>query len=761
MSYSILDAIGNTPMVEIKRMNPNPRVRILAKLEYFNPGGSVKDRPALRMIDAGERSGELVHGKTVVEATSGNTGIGLALVCAVRGYKLLLTMSEAVSVERQKILKARGADIHLTPGHLGTDGAIEEVYRMAREYPDAYFMTDQYNNDANWEAHYYGTAPEIWEQTKGEITTFVATMGTSGTLMGASRRFKEYNPDIRIVGVEPYLGHKIQGLKNMREAYVPDLFRKKLLDEKVNIEDEEAFEMTRRLAREEGLFVGMSSGAAMAIALKEAENMAEGTVVVLLPDSGERYLSTPVFTVRDNLDLKLFNTVSREKELFVPASQGKVSIYSCGPTVYRRMNLSECRRFVFADLLCRYLEYRGMSVNHVVNITDLDDKTIKGSEKEKTGLKAFTDRHTETFKSDLASLCVKPAARYARVSEHVDDMVRLAETLVEKGAAYEKLRSLYFDIGAFPEYGKLSGVDLDKIRVGATVDLDEYEKENPRDFTLFKRSKLSELKRGVCIKTSWGNVRPSLHLQCAAISMKYLGANFDIHTSGRELLFPHHENEIAIAKAATGNDLARYWAHCDRVHYGGKTAAENGEGLTLGDVEEMGWTAREVRYWLLSAHYRKPVTFSDERMAETARALKKIDACLLALAAVKGGQECPKLDQVLYDLKSGFIAAMDDDMNISTAAAILFRCVKELNVLMVEEMIGFTGAQRAIDAFRGIDAVLQVFDFRDPASDPDVQKIIREREEARLAGDWERADGLRQRLRKQGIHLQDGKYEKK
>ncbi|MGB5619647.1 MAG: cysteine synthase family protein, partial [Desulfobacterales bacterium] len=206
MTRTIIDLIGNTPLVEIRRLNPNPAVTLLAKLEYFNPGGSIKDRAALAMIEAGEQSGELTADKIVIEATSGNTGIGLALVCAVKGYRLLLAMSEAVSVERQKILKARGAEILLTPGHLGTDGAIEEVYLMAREAPDTYFMTDQFNNPANWQAHYNGTAVEIWEQTGGRLTTLVATLGTSGTLMGVSRRLKEFDPNVQIVGVEPYLG---------------------------------------------------------------------------------------------------------------------------------------------------------------------------------------------------------------------------------------------------------------------------------------------------------------------------------------------------------------------------------------------------------------------------------------------------------------------------------------------------------------------------------------------------------------------------
>jgi cysteinyl-tRNA synthetase len=757
MKPTILDTIGNTPLVEIKNLNPNSKVKILAKLEYFNPGGSIKDRTALYMINAAEESGELTKNKTVIEATSGNTGIGLAMVCAVKGYKLLLAMSETASVERQKILKARGADILLTPGHLGTDGAIEEVYRLAREYPDSYFVTDQFNNEANWKAHYYGTAVEIWEQTNRQVTTFVATMGTSGTLMGASRRLKEFNPDIRVVGVEPYLGHKIQGLKNMKESYQPEIFDKKRLDKKIHIEDDEAFEMTRLLAKEEGLFVGMSSGAAMAVAAKEAETMTTGTIVVIFADSGERYLSTPLFDVKEKTDIKFFNTLTRSKEIFEPLVPGKVSMYTCGPTAHARMHLSECRRFIFADLLSRYLQCRGLDVTHIVNITDIDDKTIKGSDEAGTDLAEFTKQHIDIFKKDLDTLGVKPAAKYPKTSEHVDDMVALTEKLVDKGVAYEKLRSIYFNISSFPEYGKLSGVNIDKIRVGAAVDLDEYEKDNPRDFTLLKRTRLSELKRGIYTRTRWGNIIPSWHIQCAAMAMKHLGGSFDIHSGTREHVFPHHENKLAIGKAVTGKPLARYWVHCDRVLVDGKKVDETGTGPTLEDLERLGFSGREIRYWLISGHYRRSVVFSSERLENEKNSLERLDACINALLNTGEGVPYPDLDQLIYDLKHGFTTAMDDDLNISAAMASVFKVVKKLNHLMNENNIDARGAAKVIDAFRNIDKVLGVLSFTAAKPDEDIQQMIQQREKARREKNWKLADELRDRLTAKGVSIRDNK----
>jgi len=754
---SILDAIGDTPLLEIKRLNPNPNVTLLTKLEYFNPGGSVKDRIAKTMIESGEASGELTPDKIVLEATSGNTGIGLALVCAVKGYRLLLTMSESASVERRKILKALGAEILLTPSHLGTDGAIEEAYRLAREDPETYFMTDQFNNDANWRAHYDGTGPEVWEQTQGEVTVLVATMGTTGTLMGISRYLKEHNPNIQIVGVEPYLGHSIQGLKNLKESYRPGIFEDGRLDKKVNVDDQTAFEMARQLAKEEGIFVGMSSGAAMAVAREEAVSLSDGVVVVILPDGGERYLSTSLFAVREQVNVRFFNTLSRTKEPFEPFRPGNVSVYSCGPTVNDRMHIAECRRFVVTDVLCRYLQYKGYAVTHAVNITDLDDKTIVGSEKAGMELTPFTDKYFEAFLEDMGALGVKPASKYARASEHVDDMVALATRLLEKGLAYEKLQSVYFDISRFTEYGKLSGVDLDKIRLGSTVNLDEYEKANPRDFTLFKRTKLSELKRGIYTKTQWGNVRPSWHIQSAAMAMKHFGETFDIYTSSRDLMFPHNENEIAVCTALTGKPLARYWMHSELVLSGGKKAQAGPDMPYVRDLLNQGYSGRAIRYWLLSHNYRKPLNFSLEGLDQAIRALRRLDECIQHLGSVEDGRPYGELDQLLYDIRTSFTDAMDDDLNVPSAMAAIFQTVRKVNALVSNKELDKTGARRIKDAFKRIHEVLNLFHFQEPTLDSHVEDLTAQRQEARRRKDWARADEIREHLRAMGVEIKDRK----
>ena len=291
----ILSSIGNTPLVELKNINSGSKVRIFCKLEGCNPGGSVKDRPAYYMIKKAEESEELKKGKVILEPTSGNTGIALAMIGAAKGYPVTLVMPGCVSVERSRILEAMGAVVILTPAKEGTDGAIRKANQIVQNDPDKYYMPNQFGNENNSLAHYDTTGPEIIAQTRGELDVFIAGMGTTGTLMGTGRYLKEKKPGVKVIGVEPVTGHAIQGLKNMQEALVPKVYHPELLDEKLTVEDEDAFETTRLLAMKEGIFVGMSSGAAVAGALRAAERLGSGTIVTVLPDRGDRYLSTTLF----------------------------------------------------------------------------------------------------------------------------------------------------------------------------------------------------------------------------------------------------------------------------------------------------------------------------------------------------------------------------------------------------------------------------------------------------------------------------------
>ena len=296
MRKNILDYIGNTPLVEIKKLNPFfPDVRIFAKIEGQNPGGSIKDRPALFMINEAEKSGKLTKEKTIIEATSGNTGIALAMIAALKGYKIKLFMPECVSLERRKILESYGADLVLTPAAENTDGAIIRAKKLLSEYPDLYFMPDQFSNPANPLSHYQTTGPEILKQINGEIDFLAVGLGSTGSLMGTSRFLKENIPNIQIVAIEPVKKHKIQGLKNMEESIVPSIFDPSIIDIHLYVNDEESFEYSRLLSVKEGLFVGMSSGAALSGSIKLAEKVKKGNIVTIFPDRGDRYLSTNLF----------------------------------------------------------------------------------------------------------------------------------------------------------------------------------------------------------------------------------------------------------------------------------------------------------------------------------------------------------------------------------------------------------------------------------------------------------------------------------
>lgn len=292
---NILQTIGNTPLVRINRLNPNKHADIYAKIEGANPTGSIKDRIALKMIEQAEAEGALSKNKTIIEPTSGNTGIGLAMIGAVKRYRVEIVMSRAVSAERIKMIRSFGAKVTLTEARMGTDGAIVKARELVKKYPKKYFMPDQFSNHYNKMAHYKTTAQEIWKQVNGNIDYFVSSIGTSGTIMGVGRALKENNPKIRIVEAHPVKGHYIQGLKNMEEAIVPSIYDPALIDETVMVSTEQAFATARKIVEKEGIFVGMSSGAAMFAAIHVAKKIKRGRIVVIFPDRGEKYLSTKLF----------------------------------------------------------------------------------------------------------------------------------------------------------------------------------------------------------------------------------------------------------------------------------------------------------------------------------------------------------------------------------------------------------------------------------------------------------------------------------
>lgn len=758
---NILDLVGKTPIVPIVRLNPHKDVKIYVKIESFNPGGSIKDRIALNMIETAEQSGELTPEKIVLEATSGNTGIGIAMVCAVKGYKCMLVMPESASIERRKVMEAYGAEILLTPAKRATDGAIEEAYALAREHPERYFLTDQFNNEANWRIHYRTTGPEIWEQTNGTVTDVVATLGTSGTAMGICRYFAENHPEVKVTAVEPFLGHKIQGLKNMKESYRPGIFDKGLPYRVLNIEDEDAFEHSRLLAKKEGIFVGMSAGAAMCAALVRAQQVKKGLIVAILPDGGERYLSTPLFSkiVGEKpaaRQLRLYNTPNRKKEVFVPLSGNTVKFYACGPTAHEPSHLGHCRRYVFADLLHRCLDSLGYDVQFYMNFTDLDDNTINGAEKAGKSLAEFTGAYIESFKGDMEMLGVLKASGYPLASEHVDDMINIAHELIHKGCAYERHGSIYFDIGKFKEYGKMSGVDLSKIQVGKTVDLDNYDKEEPYDFTLLKRSTLNELKQGIFYKTDFGNVRPGWHIECAAMTLHHLGDTMDLHTSSRDLVFPHHENENAIARAMTGKPLAKYWVHSELVLVEGKkiSSALNNV-VTFKDILDKGYTPRELRFYLLSTHYRRVINFSEKGLKIARKNLKRLDEFMSRLQCLPPDIPHPKVASFLSEMENRFFSAMDDDLNVSRALAAIFDYVKKVNPILAVGQLDYDQKKYILEAFMRIDDILNVLHLEECPGAPEILQLIRQREEARKNKDWKRADQARDELANKGIKVVD------
>lgn len=755
---NVLGCIGNTPLIRINRINPNPDVTVYVKWEAKNPGGSIKDRPALSMIEAAERAALLTPDKIIIEATSGNTGIGLAIVAAVKGYHLLLAMPETASFERQKILKALGAELLLTPGALGTDGAIEEVYNLVRQNPERYFMPDQFNNPANPMAHHLGTGPEIFDQTDGKLDAVVITLGTTGTAMGILHALKERNADIEVIGIEPYPGHKIQGLKNMKESYVPGIFDRYSLDRIIHVKDEEAFEMARRLAREEGIFAGMSSGAAMAGAVQIARERKTGMIVTVLPDGGDRYLSTNLFTTLLEPDFRLFDVLERRKVDFKPVQEGKVRIFVTGPPLDQHLTLQETRRFLLADLLTRFLTFKGFSVNQVIHLPDLDSRTIQGALTTNSDLSSYTQKQVDNFVRDLDQLEIHRAYSYPKSSENVDVIVDFVKSLMSKGFAYEKLRSVYYSLSQSKDYGRLSKINLKKIRLGTTVDLDAYEKLNPRDFTLLKRATLAELKRGTYMKTDWGNVLPTWHIAAASAAIHHLGSPIDVQVSSVDFLFPHLENVREIGTSLTGHSFANVWMLCARV-WGKKDRQDEhhlDENLSIRELISRGYSPLEIRYWLLNTHYRKAINATLENFKNSLNGYHRLKDFIHRIQQTRGeGREYKLIPEMVYGLEQNFLQAMGDDLNVPNALAALFRFIRRVNPLLDSGDINREQRQLIIDSVQKLNKMVGVFDLDLQTLSLEEETLIAQREEARNQGRWEEADGIRGLLEARGIRVID------
>ncbi|BAU23467.1 cysteinyl-tRNA synthetase [Caldimicrobium thiodismutans] len=758
--HNILQKVGNTPIVKLNKLKVKGAVEIWGKLESQNPGGSVKDRIALAMIEDAEKRGLLTPEKIVIEASSGNTGIGLAMVCAAKGYRCVIAMPESASLERRKVMQAFGAEIVLTPAGKGTDGAIEFVYDLVRAESEKYFCPDQFNNPANWQMHYRTTGPEIWAQTEGKVTFVVSALGTTGTAMGIARYALDNHLPFKVVGVEPYPGHKIQGLKNMKESFPPGIFDRKLLYKVINVCDEEAYEMARWLARNEGIFVGMSSGAALAGALKLAEEIAEGMIVVIFPDHGERYLSTPLWafeTKEVERDLYLYNTLTQKKEAFVPKDPPVVKIYTCGPTLNIRPHIGLYRRLLTADILKGYLKLFGYTPFHVVNLTDFDDKTIQTALEKERPLKELTEEIERAFYEDLEFLRIERANAYPRVSENLEEMKELAFKLYDQHKAYEKFSALYFDVSRFPDYGRLAKVDLKALKGGVTVDQEEYEKEEPYDFALLKRVHILEMKAGYFLETPIGRVRPTWHIHCACIALKYLGDNFDIYTSGRDLIFPHHENTRAVAKALTGKELANYWIHTELSYFEGKKLSSDNR-ITLPDIKEKGFEGRVLRLYMLQSHYSSPLNFSWKALEDAKRYLEKIDTYLAYISFAKEkvlpDRERETLWEKLSTFEKNFKSALKEDLNTPLAISELTDFLKDL-YRQAEKGFPAGYKEKVFEVLRSFNSIFKFLKFPKEIKDREILELAKRRDRARREGNFEEADIIREELINRGYKVYD------
>lgn len=467
------------------------------------------------------------------------------------------------------------------------------------------------------------------------------------------------------------------------------------------------------------------------------------------------------------MPLRIHNTLTGMIEELIPGGVKKdsiadyppVTIYSCGPTVYSFAHIGNFRTFIFNDFLRRYLKFRGFRVDHTMNITDVEDKIIAGANAEGISLKEYTERYTEIFLEDLRSLNVEPVEHMPRATESIDAMIDIIQRLQDKGYVYEKDGSLYFSISKFEKYGKLSRLDTREIKTGLRYDTDEYTKDDVRDFALWKAPKENE----IYWETPFGNGRPGWHIECSAMIRKIFGTTIDIHTGGVDLVFPHHENEIAQSEAAYGETFVRHWIHAEHLLVNGtKMSKSLGNYYTLRDLLAKGYSPRSIRYLLISAHYRKQFNFTLEGIGQADQALERIDNLIVRLKDVRAeGTPDPEAARLAETLFDDFKTAVDDDLNISRGMGVFFEFVHAINSLINEERITRAASDLVMDALKKIDSVLGViFFFGAARTDIDaawVESLIAERISAKKSRNFARADEIRAMLTDKGVILEDTK----
>ena len=453
--------------------------------------------------------------------------------------------------------------------------------------------------------------------------------------------------------------------------------------------------------------------------------------------------------------IRFYNTLTRQLDEFVPLEPGKAGLYTCGPTVYNFAHIGNFRTYLFEDLLRRHLKYRGFTVTQVMNLTDVEDKTIRAARETGEPLKALTGRYIQAFFEDLDTLRIERAEHYPAATDHVPEMVELIKTLRDKGHTYEAEGSIYFRLASFPEYGKLSHFDMDQLRDGASgrVDVDEYETEDARDFALWKA--YIEDDGAVFWETDLGKGRPGWHIECSAMSMKHLGVSFDLHTGGVDNMFPHHENEIAQSECATGQPFVKYWLHSAHLVVEGRKMSKSlGNFFTLRDLVQAGHNPLAIRYALSATHYRQPNNFTFEALDAANQALNRVRDFRLRLPsfATKNGSD---LEAETAACEKAFGEALDDDLNMSAALAAIFDFIRETNRMADKGKVGVEGAARAEALLQRLDAVTGLFPPIDEAVPQAVLDLALERQQARRAKDFARSDAIRDQLLKDGWVIED------